>query len=54
MGPLIFVLCINDFSDFITDGIVCMYADDTSVIVTAPDLGTLISNIKTTVDQFSS
>lgn len=35
LGPLIFLLFINDLPSFITEGSVIMFADDTSVVISA-------------------
>lgn len=41
LGPLIFLLYVNDLPDCFPDGFICQYADDTSIIMVAPTLSTL-------------
>lgn len=34
-GPLLFIIFINDLPTYISAGEVCMYADDTSILLAA-------------------
>ena len=52
LGPIIFLLFINDLPDFINDAHVVMYADDTSIAVAAQDPETLALRVAQVVAQF--
>ena len=45
LGPLLFLLYINDLSDIITNCKTYLYADDTVMVTNAPDLRTAHLNI---------
>ena len=52
IGPLIFLIFINDLPEFISDAHVVMYADDTSVAVAARDSETVSLKLKNVVAKF--
>ena len=54
LGPLIFLLFINDLPEFIKYGKVFMYADDTSIIVSSRSLEELEKLVNTVLGQFNS
>lgn len=53
LGPLLFLLYVNDLPDFISGAKVYMYADDTSLVVTADDQAELERNVADVVHQFA-
>lgn len=53
LGPLIFLLFINDLPEFISLGKIFMYADDTSIIVSATNLEELEDLANVILDQFN-
>ena len=54
LGPLIFLLFINDLPECIKYGKVFMYADDTSIIVSSRGLEELEKLLNTVLGQFNS
>lgn len=52
LGPLIFLLYINDLPSYITYGDVFMYADDTSIILSGDTAGELQQRLDVTLQQF--
>lgn len=41
LGPILFLLYVNDLADGVGEGLVCQYADDTSVVLADGSLGLL-------------
>lgn len=54
LGPLAFLLFINDLPDHITEGQVFMYADDTTILVTAADAEHLTYKLLTVIKEFDA
>lgn len=54
LGPLLFLLYINDLPSNLSEGIVTMFADDTTVVVTASSLEDLHEKLSITMEEFSS
>ena len=54
IGPLIFLLFINDLPEFMSDTHLVIYADDTSVAVAAQDTEILSQRIERVVNRFNS
>lgn len=52
LGPLLFLLYVNDLPDYIDNAKVFMYADDTSVVVSALDRSQLESVVSRVIGQF--
>lgn len=53
LGPLLFLLFINDLPDHIVANLITLFADDTSVLVTAPSLGGLAESIALIIKMFT-
>lgn len=54
LGPLLFIIFINDFPLIIKKGEVVMFADDTNILVSDRDRTDLISNTNSTVNELSN
>ena len=54
IGPLIFLLFINDLPEYLNDVHLIMYADDTSIAVTSSDPTLLPGRVSGVVDRFQS
>ena len=54
LGPLLFLIFINDLPYFIKEGDVVMFADDTSILVSAESSIQLQAKIKTVLSDFST
>ena len=52
LGPLIFLLFVNDLPNYITHGRVYMYSDDTTIVVSDTDLSTL-NKVNELLKEFS-
>ena len=52
LGPLLFLLFINDMPNYIEHGRVVMFADDSSVVVSARNPEELSELIKTVITDF--
>ena len=53
LGPLIFLLYVNDLPDYISFGKTFMYADDTSIIVSDKNIDNLHLKIKVIIQDFT-
>ena len=53
LGPLLFILCANDFEQCLNKCISNMYADDTSVTCSAEDIDELCNDLRTEVDNIA-
>ena len=53
LGPLFFILYVNDFEQFLEQGTANMYANDTSVTYSAEDLAELCNDLKTEVENIA-
>ena len=54
LGPLLFSIYINDLPSHISKGITIMYADDTTVCISASNIDELNPDINTTLDEMSA
>lgn len=54
LGPLIFLLFINDLPEFISYGKVFMYADDTSIIISSKTLEDLENLVNIVLEEFNT
>lgn len=54
MGPLLFLLMINDLPRSITSGITVLFADDTSVLVTGDSVEEINKKIRTSIDEMTT
>ena len=53
LGPLLFILFINDVFQFVTPGVeIFLYADDTAIIFSAPDNALLQHNVDNFFNQY--
>ena len=46
LGPLLFIICLNDFEDFLQFSSTSMYADDTHTTISAKDTEELIRKLR--------
>lgn len=53
LGPLIFLMFINDLPDHIRDGTAFMFADDTSIIISSPDTKEINDKVNSVLNQFN-
>lgn len=53
LGPLLFLLYINDLPDHVREGRLFAYADDISVVVSCADPDGVCQSVKRAIDQFS-
>jgi hypothetical protein len=51
LGPLLFILYINDFSNISQDNQKILFADDTNILYTGPDINSLIPHINSSLDN---
>lgn len=50
LGPMLFLLYVNDLPD-IVDGLIVMYADDTSIVTRAADEGATTNKLKVNLEE---
>ena len=53
MGPLLFLLYINDLPDNLHDTTPCLYADDTQIFTSAKDSEELTSNLNNDLNNIN-
>ena len=53
LGPRLYTIYVNDLPDFVTTSDVFMYADDTIIYCTGPDVEHVISNLNSVMEQTS-
>ena len=53
LGPLLFILYVNDFAQCLVKSSPNMYADDTSVTCSAKDIDTLCDDLRTELTNIS-
>lgn len=54
LGPLLFLLFVNDLPNHITGGKVFMYADDTTIVVSDCKADIVLDKAKTILDEFNN
>ena len=54
LGPLLFILYINDFENFLESTIPNMYADDTCVNIASENLNELLTDLKNELENISN
>lgn len=54
LGPLLFILYVNDLPNYIKSGIVTMFADDSTIAVTDPNVDNLNNKITDVLDAFTA
>lgn len=54
LGPLLFLLFVNDLPNHITEGKVFMYADDTTIVVSDCKADIVLDKAKTILDEFNN
>lgn len=52
LGPLIFLLYVNDLPEYVTDGEVFIYADDTCIVVHDISKDYLIEKVRLVIGSF--
>ena len=53
LGPLIFLLYVNDLPCHISQGKIFMYADDSTIIISDPDPSILRNKVSTVLEEFN-
>lgn len=54
LGPLIFLLFINDLPDYILEGEIFAFADDTNIIISDFNISNLVNKINNVLSQFDN
>lgn len=54
LGPLIFLLYVNDLAEYVKTGYLTAYADDTSIVLTATTVDEMINSINSTMSSFQT
>lgn len=53
LGPLLFLIYINDLGSQFGDDSIFLYADDTNVLIDGPDHETLVNNVNVAINKIS-
>lgn len=53
LGPLLFLLYVNDLPNHVKGGKIFMYADDTSIVISHKDVNVVNETVSTVLTQFS-
>lgn len=54
LGPLIFILYINDLSEYLSEGELFAYADDIALVISDPILGGVCQKVNRVINEFKT